>query len=323
MKKDVLEEYGFNEIYLLHNKCIVESRSQCDPSIELGGRRFKTCVVPSNMKSVINIETCKYLAHNGWFYIMHRFGTDNYKFTNDMHENGYFSSISIGVNEDAYLSLRNMKKDNIIPEFITLDIANAFSVKSEKMVKFVKDNFPSSFLIVGNYCTEEAVVALEEWGADATKAGISGGRVCTTYHSTGVARPMFSTILKCSAVAKKPIISDGSITDAGDVAKAICAGASFVMAGSLFSGYEQSGGESILIDGKRYKQYFGSASYENTLDDKNVEGTCILVEHRGDMSKILSKIEDGLRSSISYSGGFSLLDIRNMRWGVRKGGVRQ
>ena len=323
MSNEVLEEYGFNEIYLLHNKCIAGSRSECDTSAFLGGRKFKTPCVPANMKSIVNENTCKYLAKGGWFYIMHRFGIDNYAFTNNMHENGYFASISIGVNEDSYESLRKMKKDNVIPEYITLDIANAFSVKAEKMVKFVKDNFPSSFLIVGNYCTEEAVVALEEWGADATKLGISGGKVCTTYYATGVARPQFSAVLKCAAIAKKPVISDGAITCVGDISKALVAGASFVMAGSLFSGYEQSAGEKIKIDGKDYKQYFGSASYNNTLDDRNVEGTCILVGYKGDMNRILVETIDGIKSSISYSGGLDISSIPSMRWGVRRGGVRQ
>jgi len=319
---DGIQEYGFQEIYLLHNKCIAESRNSCDPSVVFGGIKFRCPVVPSNMKSVVNKETCLYLAKKGWFYIMHRFGTNNYEFTRYMHDKGLFSSISIGVNEDSYESLKLMKKDGIIPEFITLDVANAFSVKAERMVKFVKDNF-NSFLIVGNYSTEEAVIALEEWGADATKAGISCGKVCTTYNSTGIARPMFSTILNCSNVAKKPIVSDGSIKDVGDVCKSIVAGASLVMAGSLFAGYEQSAGEIITIEGKRHKQYFGSASYNNTLNDKNVEGTCILVDYEGDMDKLLEKIEDGIRSCISYSGGLDIKSIPNMKWGIRKGGVRQ
>jgi GMP reductase len=322
MQNEVLEEYGFQEVYLLHNKCIVESRSQCDTSVMFGGRKFKTPVVAANMRSVVNENTCKYFAKNGWFYIMHRFGTDNYSFTNNMHDNGFVSSISIGVNDDSYESLKKMKKDNVIPEYITLDIANAYSVKAENMIKFVKDNFSTSFLIVGNYATEEAVLALEEWGADATKAGLSQGSVCSTYFATSVGRPMFSTVLKCAAVAKKPIIADGSVTCPGDITKAIVAGASMVMCGNLFAGYDLSAGEKITIEKESYKQYFGSASYNNTLNDKNVEGVCVLVKYRGEMDSLLSKIEDGLKSSISYAGGLNISSIRNMRWGIRKGGVR-
>ena len=316
------KEYGFEEIYLLHNKCIAETRKDCDPSVMFGGRKFRVPVVPANMKSVVNENTCVYLAEKGWFYIMHRFGIDNYAFTNFMHNKGHFASISIGVNEDSYDTLKLMKKDNVIPEYITLDIANAFSIKAEKMIKFVKDNF-SSFLIVGNYATEEAVVALEEWGADATKLGISGGLACTTYHSTGFARPSFSAILKCSKVAEKPIISDGGIREIGDYSKALCAGATMSMAGGMFAGYDLSAGEIIDIEGKKFKQYFGSASYNNTLNDKNVEGKCILIEYRGEIFRLLERINDGIISAISYSGGLDLDSLKHVRWGIRECGVRR
>jgi GMP reductase len=238
-----------------------------------------------------------------------------------MHDKGHFASISIGVNDDSYEILKLMKKDNVVPEYITLDIANAYSLKAERMTRFVKDNF-SSFLIVGNYATEEAAIEIESWGADCTKAGISNGHVCETFLATGFSRPQFSTILKCSNVAKKPIISDGAIRNVGDVSKAVAAGASLVMAGNLFSGFNESAGEIIEIDNKRYKQYFGSASYNNTLNERNVEGKCILVDYKGEMEKLLAKIEDGIRSAISYSGGLNIGSLKNVKWGIRELGVR-
>ena len=288
-----------------------------------GGRKFRVPVVPSNMKSVVNENTCVYLAEKGWFYIMHRFGTDNYAFTNIMHDKGFVASISVGVNEDSYSQLNRMKKDLVSPDFITVDLANAYSVKAERMIKFIKDNFTDSFLIVGNYATEEAVEALESWGADMTKAGISNGNVCETYMATGFSRPQFSTILGCSAVAKKPIISDGAIKNIGDIPKALVAGASMVMCGRLFAGYHESAGERIEIEGKSFKQYFGSASYNNTLSKKNVEGKCIIVDYMGEMDTLLEKIEDDIKSAISYGGGLDLSCLKTVEWGIRMGGVRQ
>lgn len=323
MKNKTLIEYGFQEVYLLHNKCIAETRSQCDPSVKLGDLKFKCGVVPANMASVVNQDTCIYLAEKGWFYIMHRFGTDNYKFTIDMHEKGYFSSISIGVNEDSYEQLKKMEKDGIIPEYITLDVANAYSVKAEKMIKFIKDNFSLSFLIAGNCATEESIIALEKWGVDSCKVGISGGSVCTTYLATGFSRPQFSTVLECSKVAKHPIISDSSIKNVGDIVKSYVAGATMAMAGNLFAGYEQSSGESIDIQGKSYKQYFGSASYNNTRNNRNVEGQCVLIDYKGNMEKILTAIDDGIRSAISYAGGLDMEAFQNVKWGIRQNGVRQ
>jgi GMP reductase len=253
---------------------------------------------------------------------MHRFGIDNYKFVNFMHDKGFFASISVGVNDDSYEQLRRIKKDGAKVEYITVDIANAYSVKAEKMIHFIRDNFSETFLIAGNYATEEAVIELEKWGVDCSKAGISNGHVCSTYFASGFSRPQFSTILKCSNIAKKPIISDGAVKHVGDAVKALVAGASFVMCGNLFSGYKESSGDIIDIEGKKYKQYFGSASYNNTMDDRNVEGKCILVDYKGEMDKLLYEIEDGIRSAISYAGGKDIAALKNVKWGVRDLGVR-
>jgi len=109
----------------------------------------------------------------------------------------------------------------------------------------------------------------------------------------------------------------------GDISKSFVAGAKMVMAGSLFAGFSESAGDVTEIEEKRYKQYFGSASYNNTRSKKNVEGKCILVQHRGEMKKLLWDIDDGLRSAISYAGGLDMSAFKNVKWGIRKGGVRQ
>ena len=319
----VNEEYGFQEIYLLPNYCVAGSRDDCDPSVVLGKIKFISGVIPANMSSVVDDNTCLFLAEKKWFYIMHRFGTNNLRFVNLMHEAGYFASISIGVNVDSEECLKEMKLANVIPDYITLDIANAYSIKAKNMVKVTKDLFPESFLIVGNCATEEAVLQIGEWGADAIKVGISNGHVCETYMATGFSRPQFSTILECCRVSKKPIISDGGIRNIGDISKAYVAGAKMVMAGNLFAGFYESAGEIIEIEGKRYKQYFGSASYNNTRSKKNVEGKCILVDFKGNMQKLLWDIDDRVRSAISYAGGTDLSAFNNVKWGIRAGGTRQ
>jgi GMP reductase len=140
--------------------------------------------------------------------------------------------------------------------------------------------------------------------------------------ATGFSRPQFSTVLECCKVAKKPVISDGAIKNVGDITKAMVAGATMIMCGNLFAGYHESAGERIEIEGKSYKQYFGSASYNNTRDKRNVEGKCILVDYKGEMEILLEKIEDAIRSSISYAGGLDLSCLPQVEWGVRMGGVR-
>jgi len=318
-----LSEYGFQEIHLLHNKCVAESRDLCDPSVSFGNRTFKNSAIAANMRSVVDEKTCRFLAENGMFYIMHRFDVDPCSFIKSMHKVDLFASISIGVNGETEEQLHKMAKENLKSEYITIDIANAYSVKSEKIIRLVKKMFPESFLIVGNCSTQEAVHTIEQWGADATKVGTSNGHVCETYIATGFSRPQFSTVLECCKIAEKPVISDGAIRCIGDIAKAHVAGATMIMAGSLFAGFQESAGEIIEIEGKRYKQYFGSASYNNTRSKKNVEGKCILVPYKGEMKKFLWDIDDGLRSAISYAGGLDIKAFGNVKWGVRIGGVRQ
>jgi len=303
------KELNYSDISLLPQKCIVSSRSDCCTEVILGNRIFEMPVYPSNMKSVVDINTCKYLASHNWFYTMHRFGIDSLEFASSMLEDNYFVSISTGINDDSREDLKKLLPAKICPDYITLDVANAWSGFSEYMVKWIKDNFPETFLIVGNVATQNAIVDLEKWGADASKIGISCGKVCITKNKTGFSRPMVSTILECVSVAKNPIIADGGIVEHGDVAKAIALGADMVMAGSLFAGYDESAGKILEIQNTMYKEYFGSASEYNKNEYKNVEGKKILIPYKGSMDKLLKELKEDLRSSISYSGGNELKNL--------------
>lgn len=307
----VKTELNYNDVYLVPQKTIVDSRSECDPSVQFGPRRFAMPVYPSNMKSVVNEATCEFFARAGWFYTMHRFDIDTVRFVASMHEKGLYSSISIGVNEDTNRLLQQLKSANLVPDYITLDVANAWCVKAERMIQCVKHMFPDAWLIGGNVATAEAARELASWGCDAIKVGIAGGRVCITKNKTGFHRPMVSTVRDCTAVVTIPVIADGGIVEHGDVAKAIACGATLVMAGALFAGYDESAGDIVEIDGKHYKEYFGSASVFNKGAYVNVEGKKILVEYKGSLSKLLRELKEDLQSSISYAGGRDLSALKN------------
>jgi GMP reductase len=305
-------ELNYADIYLVPKKTVVDSRKECDTSVVLGKHSFVMPVYASNMKSVVDADTCEYFARQGWFYTMHRFNIDTVGFVAGMHEKGLFSSISVGVNDDAVEQLRELKSAGLTPDYITMDIANAWCVKAERMIKQIKDMFPESFLIGGNIATADAARDLELWGCDAIKAGIAGGRVCITKNKTGFHRPMVSTTLDCASAVKVPVIADGGIVEHGDVAKAIACGAAMVMAGSLFAGYDESAGNIVEISGKQYKEYFGSASQYNKGAYVNVEGKKILVDYRGSMRKLLVELAEDLQSSISYAGGRTLSALRDV-----------
>jgi GMP reductase len=142
--------------------------------------------------------------------------------------------------------------------------------------------------------------------------------VCITKNKTGFHRPMVSTVLDCASYTLEnniPLIADGGIREHGDIAKAIACGASMVMAGSLFAGYEESAGNiiEITLDGislpRMYKEYYGSASQYNKGEVKNVEGKKILIDYHGSMDRLLSELKEDLQSAISYVGGTKLNDL--------------
>lgn len=305
-------EINYGDVYLVPKKTVVDSRKECDTSVQFGPHRFAMPVYASNMKSVVSAETCEHFARRGWFYTMHRFNVDTAAFVADMQGKGLVASISVGVNEDSYEELRKLKAQGLTPEYITLDIANAWCVKAERMIAHLKQEFPNSFLIGGNIATAEAARELESWGCDAIKAGIAGGRVCITKNKTGFHRPMVSTVQDCAAAVKVPVIADGGIVEHGDIAKALACGATMVMAGSLFAGFDESAGSIVEIGGKHYKEYFGSASQFNKGEYKNVEGKKILVEYKGSIGRLLTELQEDLQSSISYAGGTTLAALREV-----------
>lgn len=316
--------FDYEDIQLIPAKCIVNSRGECDTSVTFGGRSFRLPVVPSNMQTIIDEEIALFLARNGYFYIMHRFEPEGRKaFIMKMHSARLFASVSVGVRESEIKLIEELSVDHLLPEYITIDIAHGHSNSVIHMIRHIKKHLPDSFLIAGNVGTPEAVRELENAGADATKVGIGPGKVCITKIKTGFGTGgwQLSALRWCSKAASKPIIADGGIRTHGDIAKSIRFGASMVMIGSLFAGHEESPGHLIEMDGKRYKEYFGSASEFQKGENRNVEGKRMYVEYRGSIRDTLAEMEQDLQSSISYAGGKKLDAIRNVDYVVVKSSI--
>jgi GMP reductase len=316
MEEKIIREYNYSDVYLIPRERKARNRMKdCDISVKFANRNFAMPLCPSNMECVVDEETCVFLAEQGMLYIMHRFGTNNADFIEYMQSKGHYASISIGINDDSYDQLKEIKNRNLVPEIITIDIAHAFGPGTEDMVKYTKDNFPNSFLIVGNVATGDAVEAMETYGADATKLFIGPGHACTTKIMTGFTRPTISCLLECSSVAKKPLIADGGVTDVGDVAKAMAAGASMVMCGFLFVGYDQSSGKIVEINGKKFKEYYGSSSEfsKNKLEKKHIEDHKILVDYKGDMKDFIKNLKESMTSMVSYGGELDWSGLRSCR----------
>jgi GMP reductase len=316
-----MEIFDYDNILLLPRKCRVESRSECDTSITLGQHTVRLPVVPANMKTVVNETICEWLAQHGYFYVMHRFDLDNVAFVRDFKSRGLYASISLGVKQADRDTVAKLVAEGLVPDFITIDIAHGHADSVQHMIAHLKQHLPGSFIIAGNVGTPEAVIDLENWGADATKVGIGPGKVCITKSKTGFGTGgwQLSALKWCARVATKPIIADGGIREHGDIAKSVRFGATMVMIGSMLAGHEESPGQTVEVDGKLFKEYYGSASDFNKGEYKHVEGKRILEPIKGKLADTLREMQEDVQSSISYAGGKKLMDVRKVNYVILGG----
>ena len=316
-----MEIFDYDNILLLPRKCCVESRAECDPSAAFGPRRFTLPVVPANMKTVIDEPIVETLARSDHFYVMHRFDLDSVAFARTMREKQLFVSISVGVKPADKATIDRLAAEGLGADYITIDIAHGHAESVHQMIEHIKVKLPSAFVIAGNVATPEAVIDLENWGADATKVGVGPGKVCITKLKTGFGTGgwQLSALKWCARVATKPIVADGGIRHHGDIAKSVRFGASMVMVGSLFAGHEESPGRTVEVDGELFKEYFGSASDFNKGEYKHVEGKRILEPIKGKLADTLREMREDLQSSISYAGGTQLADLKKVNYVVLGG----
>ncbi len=204
-------------------------------------------------------------------------------------------------------------------DVLVVDSAHGHSSMVSDMVRQVKSAFPDMQVIAGNIVTQEGARDLIDAGVDAVKVGVGPGSICTTRVVAGVGVPQFTAVLQVAEFCTKhdvPVIADGGIKYSGDIAKAIAAGASSVMIGSLFAGTEESPGETVLYEGRTFKVYRGMGSIKAMqkgskarymqfdtdaakLVPEGIEGR---VPHRGSLAEYVHQLMGGLRSAMGYCG---------------------
>jgi len=221
---------------------------------------------------------------------------------------------------------------NVGVDAIVVDTAHGHSQGVLDMAKNIKATFPDVDLIVGNIATAEAALDLLAVGADAIKVGIGPGSICTTRVIAGVGVPQLSAIYEVSQAVKgsgTPVIADGGIRYTGDIVKAIAAGADAIMAGSLFAGVDESPGETIIYDGRKFKTYRGMGSVEAMKDGSKdryfqdaeddikklvPEGIVGRVPYKGSLSEVVVQMVGGLRSGMGYTGSQTIDDLQKARF---------
>ena len=261
-------------------------------------------VIAANMDTTGTFEIAESLKKEKMLTAIHKFySLDQWaKSINSNQIDLEHCAVTFGVEEaenaDEFFNYLKKNKLNK-PKFICLDVANGYTELFLDLVKKIRSKFDNP-LIAGNVVTGEMTEALILAGADIVKIGIGPGSVCTTRTVTGVGYPQLSAIIECADAAhglRGHVISDGGCSTPGDVAKAFGAGADFVMLGGMFAGHEESGGELIEKDGKKYKQFYGMSSdtameryYGDIKNYRASEGETIALEYKGPIDKTIQQI---------------------------------
>lgn len=287
---------------------------------------LKTPFISSPMDTVTEHKMAMAMSNNGGMGIIHR----NMPIERQAVEfkacgEGFFVGVAVGVGESHRKRVIALKDAGAT--VFSVDSAHGHSKNVGDMVKFIKNL--GLTCIAGNVATAEGAQFLTDCGADAIKVGIGPGSICTTRIVSGVGVPQITAIMnayQATAPAGVPIIADGGLRNSGDIVKALVAGASAVMIGSMFAGTDEAPGEVIELNGKKYKSYRGMGSLaamkkgsadryggngSNKVTPEGVEG---LVPYKGPVADQIEKLLGGIRSGMGYCGARNIVDLH--RYGV-------
>ncbi len=247
---------------------------------------------------------------------------------------------AVGVTSDMLERIEALVKSNV--DAIVIDTAHGHSKGVIEALKKVKKTYPDLQVVVGNIATAEAALALVKAGADAVKVGIGPGSICTTRVIAGVGVPQLTAIMDVAKALKGkgiPIIADGGIRFTGDIVKALAAGAASVMMGSMLAGVEESPGDNIIFEGRKFKSYRGMGSieamqkgskdryFQDTEDDikKLVpEGISGRVPVKGNLSEVVYQFVGGLRAGMGYCGAKNMVALQNAKFiRISSAGIRE
>ena len=307
--------YTFDDIQIIPAYSEVESRSQCNLTTRFTKQyKLGTPLVASPMDTVTEYNMAIAIASHGGVGIVHRFMSIE-KQANQVRkikEQEKLVSAAIGATGDYKERAQELVNAGAI--VLLIDVAHGNTKQVRDAITWCKQNLPNYVdVIAGNVATYDGAKNLAKWGADAIRVGIGGGSVCSTRIRTGIGIPQVTALIESIRAVEEsgidiPIIADGGIRTPGDVAKALSLGSDSVMIGSLFAGTRETPGE-IQRTGQwpneqLFKKYRGAASFETKkthgLQEKNVEGESKLIPYKGKVERIISDINDGVRSAMSY-----------------------
>ena len=372
IEEDVKIDYG--NVLLRPKRSTLVSRKDVDLdrhyTFNNGQTYYDIPIMASNMDGVGTIEMADALGKLGLFTcLVKSYSVDEYVEYFNMDEQWVdakdikrfvrkeYTAYSMGVVDDdlnKFIKVYEQLGDRI--KYVNIDVANGYTKKYSDFIKMFRDKYPDIVIIAGNVCTADMTQELLLNGADIVKVGIGPGSVCTTRIKTGIGYPQLSAVIECADAAHGVggrIIADGGCTTPGDIAKAFCAGADYVMLGGMLAGHDEGGGKVVIKhystgeykkvhdDGLGYEipsvdrfvpmyeernfvQFYGMSSkaandkhFGGMKDYRSSEGREILVDYKGKVSDTILDILGGLRSTCTYVGAPGLKQLSKCATFVR------
>ncbi len=278
-------------------------------------------LLAANMDTICEAEMAISLGKLGGLGVIHRFMSieEQARQVEEVKKYGLITAAAIGV-KDVQERVKALVEAGV--NILVIDIAHGHSKYAGKTLDFIKENYPKIDVMVGNIATKDAAEYFLSKNADAVKVGVGPGSLCTTRLMTGAGVPQLTAIMDVYEATKGeiPICADGGIKKPADVIKAIGAGADTVMSGFIFSGTQETPGEIIEKDNKKFKLYRGSASYDVKIkkaeldgeEDRkiiNIEGEKTLIPYKGSIAPIIEEYLGALASGMTYLGAREMKNI--------------
>ncbi len=285
-------------------------------------------IMTANMDTTGTFEMARALSKFKMITALHKFYTikELEQFFSDFNEPDYVA-YSLGIRDEDIEKLEKVIELGLDSRFnfIVVDVPNAYLERFVQTVAHIRSLCPNHIIVAGNVVTNEMSEEILLRGADIVKVGIGSGSACTTRRQTGVGYPQLSAVIECSdaahGISNKEtgyglIVSDGGVEYPSDIAKAFCGGADFVMMGSLFAGFDESGGETVEKDGKLFKEYYGMSSsmamerhYGGVAKYRASEGRITQIPYKGCVSDFVLTLLGSLRSTGTYMGARTLKEF--------------
>lgn len=302
--------YTFDDIILVPQFSTLRSRLEADTSYKFWKYERTVPIISSNMETITGSEVANKIWELGGIGALHRFWTieENVEAYNKVQEQGNECLVSVGVNKGERERACALFKTGA--RMFVIDIAHGHSILMKEMLEWMKDKWGEEvFIMAGNVATGKAAEDLCKWGADYIKSGVGSGAICTTRIVSGHGFPSFSSLEEVCYASTKPVVADGGIKSSGDMVKSFVAGASCVMIGSLIAGTHETPGETWTRNGRTFKLYKGSSSYEKGPKIAK-EGIETEVLYKGRIKSIINELTAGIRSGMSYSNAHNYDELR-------------